>query len=149
MLKDQIISDLKAAMLSGDKQRTEALKMLKSAITYKEVELGNRDSGLSDEQVIDVLSKESKKRGDAAEMYEKAGRAEQAGAERFEQEVIAGYLPEQASDDDIKAVIDEVVAGMGEVSIGQMGQIIGAVKAKLGQTADGAKIAAFVKEKLN
>ncbi|MFO0970877.1 MAG: GatB/YqeY domain-containing protein [Candidatus Saccharimonadales bacterium] len=147
MLKDAITSDLKAAMLSGDKQRVEALKMLKTAITYKEVELGARETGLTNEQVVDVLSKEAKKRSDAAEMYEKAGRTEQAAAENFEKEIIAVYLPEQASDDDIREVINEVIAQMDEVSIQQMGQIIGAVKARLGQSADGARVAALVKEK--
>ncbi len=149
MLKDTLHADLKAAMLSGDKPRVEALKMLKSAIIYKEVELGNRDSGLSDEQVIDVLTKENKKRGDAAEMYEKAGRTEQAAAERFEQEVIGGYLPVQASDDEIMAVIDEVVSKMGDVTMQQMGQGIGEVKATLGQSDDGRKIASLVKEKIS
>lgn len=148
MLKDAITSDLKAAMLSGDKQRVEALKMLKTAITYKEVELGVRETGLTDEQTVDVLSKEAKKRADAAEMYEKAGRTEQAAAENFEKEIIAVYLPEQASDDDIREVINEAIAQMDEVSIKQMGQIIGAVKARLGQSADGARVAALVKEKL-
>lgn len=148
MLKDAITSDLKAAMLSGDKQRVEALKMLKTAITYKEVELGARETGLTNEQVVDVLSKEAKKRSDAAEMYEKAGRTEQAAAENFEKEIIAVYLPEQASDDDIREVINEAIAQMDEVSIQQMGQIIGAVKAGLGQSADGARVAALVKEKL-
>lgn len=149
MLKDTIGSDLKAAMISGDKQRVEALKMLKTAITYKEVELGNRDTGLSDEQVIEVLTKEAKKRADAAEMYDKAGRSEQAEAERYEQEMIAAYLPEQASDEEIKAAVNEVISGMGEVTIQQMGQVIGGVKAKLGQTADGARIAKLVKETLS
>lgn len=148
MLKDSITSDLKAAMLSGDKERVEALKMLKSAITYKEVELGVRESGLSDEDVIAVLAKESKKRGDAAEMYEKAGRIEQAAAERFEQEVISGYLPKQATEEEIASVVDEVASEMGEVSMSQMGQIIGSVKARFGQTADGAIIAKIVKEKI-
>lgn len=149
MLKDQITADLKAAMLSGDKPRVEALKMLKTAITYKEVELGSRETGLTDEQVVDVLGKEAKKRTDAAEMYDKAGRTEQAAGERFEQTVIAGYLPAQASDADIQMVIDEVVAAMGDVTVRQMGQVIGGVKAKLGQTADGARIAALVQEKLS
>ena len=88
MLKLKLDTDLKAAMLAGDKTRVEVLKMLKSSILYKEVELGARDSGLNDEQIIDVLSKESKKRAEAAEMYEKAGRTEQANAEKFEQTVI-------------------------------------------------------------
>lgn len=148
MLKDKINSDLKAAMLSGDKQRVDALKMLKTAITYKEVELGNRDAGLGDEQVIEVLTKEAKKRADAAKMYEDAGRTEQAAAEKFEHKLISEYLPAQASDEEIKVVVEEVVASMGEVNISQMGQVIGGVKAKLGQTADGARIASLVKEKL-
>jgi hypothetical protein len=148
MLKDTLNSDLKAAMLSGDKARVEALKMLKTAITYKEVELGARDSGLSDEQVVDVLSKEAKKRADAAVMYEKAGRDEQAKSERYEQEVIAEYLPEQASDDEIQAVIDGVISTFDSPTMQQMGQIIGAVKAKLGQSADGSRISTLVKERL-
>lgn len=147
-LKDQILSDLKAAMLSGDKPRVEALKMLKTAISYKEVELGARETGLTKEQIIDVLIKEAKKRTDAAKMYEDAGRAEQAAAENFEKEVITTYLPAQASEEDIQAVIDEVVAGMTDVSAAQMGQIIGQVKTRLGQSADGATIARLVKSKI-
>lgn len=149
MLKDTITSDLKAAMLSGDKERVEALKMLKTAIIYKEVELGNRNTGLTDEQVIEVLTKESKKRGDAAEMYEKAGRDSQAAAERFEQEVIITYLPEQVSDEEIATAVDEALADIHDATMQQMGQVIGAVKAKFGASADGAVIARIVKEKLN
>jgi uncharacterized protein YqeY len=149
MLKDALASDLKAAMLSGDKQRVEALKMLKTAITYKEVELGIRDTGLADEQVVEVLTKEAKKRGDSATMYEQAGRTEQAAGERYEQELIAKYLPEPATDADIQAVINEVVATMAEPSMQQMGQVIGGVKAKLGQSADGSRIATLVKETLS
>lgn len=148
MLKDTINSDLKAAMLSGDKPRTEALKMVKTAITYKEVELGVRETGLTDEQVVDVLTRESKKRADAAQMYEQAGRAEQAAAEMFEQTVIAKYLPQQVSDNEIVTVIDEAISALESPSMQQMGQVIGAVKAKLGQTADGSRVAALVKEKL-
>ena len=92
MLKDKIDSDLKTAMLSGDKTRVEILKMLKTAILYKEVELNLREEGLSDEQTIDVLSKEAKKRLDAADMYEKAGNNEKAQAERDEQLVVSEYL---------------------------------------------------------
>ncbi len=149
MLQDQIFADLKAAMLSGDKPRTEALKMLKTAITYKQVEIGARETGLSDEQVIDVLGKEAKKRSDAARMYEKAGRVEQAAAEKFESELIAAYLPMQASDEEIIAAIEAAIAAIGEVQMQHMGQVIGAVKAKLGQTADGSRIAVLVKEKIS
>ncbi|HMS31420.1 MAG TPA: GatB/YqeY domain-containing protein [Candidatus Saccharibacteria bacterium] len=149
MLEDQLAKDLKTSMLAGDSARTETLKMLKSALLYKAVELGVRDSGLSEEQVIDVLSKESKKRAEVATMYEKAGRVEQAAAEKFEQEIISQYLPKQASDEEIITAIDLAIAKMGDVSMQQMGQVIGAVKAQLGQTADGSRVATLVKEKLS
>lgn len=148
MLKDKLQSDLKAAMLSGDKQRASVLNMLKGAILNQEIADGTRDTGLSDEQVISVFVKESKKRLDAATMYGQAGRSEQAEAERFEQTVIAEYLPKQASDEDISAAIDEAISTIESPNIKQMGQVIGVVKAKLGQTADGGKIAQLVKEKL-
>lgn len=148
-LKDKLQSDLKAAMLSGDKQRTSALNMLKGAILNQEIADGTRGTGLTDEQVIAVLTKESKKRADAAAMYEQAGRSEQAASERFEQEVISEYLPKQATDEEVQAVVDEVISGMEAVSMQQMGQVIGAVKAKLGQTADGSRIASLVKAKLS
>lgn len=82
-------------------------------------------------------------------MYEKAGRVEQAAAEKFEQEIISQYLPKQASDEEIITAIDLAIAKMGDVSMQQMGQVIGAVKAQLGQTADGSRVATLVKEKLS
>lgn len=149
MLKDQITQDLKDAMLSGDKERVEALKMLKTAITYKEVELGARDTGLDDEQVVIVLLKEQKKRSDAATMYEQAGRIEQAAAEKFEYGLISNYLPQQASEEEVlKAIEEAIVAQEGTISMKQMGQIIATVKAKLGQSVDSSRIAAIVKERL-
>ena len=149
MLEDQLAKDLKTSMLAGDSARTETLKMLKSALLYKAVELGVRDIGPTEDQVIDVLSKESKKRAEAAHMYEKAGRSEQAAAEKFEQKLISQYLPQQASDDEITKVIEQVLSKMSDASIQQMGRVIGEVKAQLGQTADGSRVASLVKEKLS
>jgi len=148
MLKDRIATDLKSAMLSGDKTRAENLKMLKSAILYKEVETGARDEGLADEQIVDVLTKEAKKRLDAAEMFDKAGNAEKAAAERAEHALIGEYLPEQMSDDEITTAATTIIAEAGEVSMKDMGKIIGLVKAKVGNTADGSRVAAIVKQKL-
>lgn len=148
MLKERINADLKTSMLSGDKTRVDILKMLKTAITYKEVELGVRDTGLTDEQIIDVLTKEAKKRLDAAQMYEQAGSLEKAKVERSENLVVREYLPEQMSDDDVALIVDSVIAESGDVSMKDMGKIIGAVKAKAGNTADGSRVAAIVKQKL-
>ena len=149
MLEEKIASDLKAAMLAADSKRTETLKMAKSAILYKAVELGAREKGLTDDQVIEVLSKEAKKRQEAADMYEKAGRTEQAEAETEELAIITQYLPKQASDEEINTVIEKTISGMEDVSMQQMGQVIGAVKSELGASADGGRVARLVKEKLS
>ena len=149
MLKDTLQSDLKAAMLSGDKQRVSVLNMLKGAILNQEIADGLREAGLSDEQVIAVFTKELKKRREAADLYAQAGNQEKAAAENFEAEVIAAYLPAQIPDDEILGIITDVMNNMGEVSSQDMGRIIGAVKAKAGSAADGGRIAALVKEKLS
>lgn len=149
MLKTQLDADLKTAMLARDKVRAENLKMLKSAILYKEVELGVRETGLTDEQVVAVLVKEAKKRLDAAEMFTKAGNDDKAAAEKNEYDLISEYLPAQMSDEDLVAVVDGVLAAAGEVGPKDIGKIIGSIKAKIGSSADGATIAAIVKQKLS
>lgn len=148
-LKDRIQADLKAAMLSGDKTRVSALNMLKGAILNQEIADGTRDTGLTDEQVIVVLTKEAKRRIDAAEMYQKAGREEQAAAELFEKTVIETYLPAQMSDTELSDTVDTIIAQVKPEGLKDMGKVIGAVKAKVGNTADGGRIASFVKEKLS
>lgn len=148
-IKEQIDIDLKAAMLGGHKVLVTTLRGLKSAILYVEVAKGSRDVGLSDAEVIDVLTKEAKKRQESADLYKQGGNFEKEAAELEEKAVIARYLPAQLSTEAVQAVIDEVVSGMGDVTIQQMGQVIGAVKAKTGATADGAEIARLVKEKLS
>ena len=149
MLKDTLQTDLKAAMLSGDKQLAMALNMLKGAILNQEIADGSRETGLTDDQVISVFGKELKKRLEAADMYEKAGNTEKAKAELYEAEVIRKYLPEQLSDEKVAEIIDEVISSFGEVTMKDMGRVIGAVKAKTGVAADGSRLAALVKEKLS
>ena len=115
-LKQQIDQDIKQAMLGGDKTLTETLRGLKSAILYVEVAKGKRDSGLEDSEIVDVLSKESKKRQESADLYKQGGNEAKAQAELAEKEIIQKYLPEQLSEDDIKKLVDEVIAGAGEVT---------------------------------
>jgi hypothetical protein len=148
MLKDKIVSDLKTAMLSGDKQRAEALKMVKSAILYKEVESNVREAGLADEQVIETLLKEAKKRAEAAEMYKNADRAEQAASEQYEYDLIKEYLPAEMTDEALADLVKQTVADAGDVTMKDMGKIIGQVKAKAGNSADGGRIASMVKQTL-
>jgi uncharacterized protein len=146
MLKDKLTADIKTALLAGDKLTAEVLKSLKSAILYEEVAQKVRDTGLSDEQIQQVLAREAKKRTESADLYDKAGQQERADTERNEKKIIDSYLPKQLSDEELEAIVDEVLAALGGDA--QMGQAIGQVKSKVGQSADGGRIAAIVKQKL-
>ncbi len=145
---DQINTDLKTAMLSGDKESTSVLRSLKSAILYEEVAKGVRDTGLPEEDVLRILSKEAKKRQESADLYVQGGNQERADAELSEKKIIEQYLPAQLSEDDISALIDAIVAEQGPVSKESMGATIAAVKQKSEGAADGAVIARLVKDRI-
>jgi uncharacterized protein len=147
MLKERLQRDLKAALLGGDKFRTEVLRGLKSAILYEEVAKGERETGLSDEAVQVVFAREAKKRTESAEIYQKAGEAARAQTELAERAIIEAYLPKQLSDEELGSAVDEVIAMLGANP--QLGPVIGAVKQRVGQAADGARIAAVVKARLS
>lgn len=150
MVKTDIETNLKAAMLSGNKDMVNALRTLKGVILDAEIAAGKRDSGLPDEEVIVLLQKELKKRNEAAELYRQGGNQESADAEVFEAGVIKEYLPAQLSELEIKDIIESVITDFeGELTMQAMGQIIGAVKTKAGAAAEGAVVARLVKERLN
>lgn len=146
-LKATFETDIKAALLSGNKAKAEVIKSLKSAILYEEVALKVRDTGLTDEQIMTVLARESKKRAESAELYNKAGDKQRADVELAEKAIIDEYLPKQIDDSELEKVVQEAIDQIG--SGAQMGQVIGAVRAKVGQGADGGRIAAMVKSKLS
>lgn len=148
MIKQAIDTDIKSAMLSGDKRLVEVLRTIKSSILDVEVNTGKREEGLDEETVITILQKESKKRSEAAELYAKAGDNERAAKEKYEVEVLQKYLPEMMGVDQITEIVSQVIATTPDASMQKMGQIIGQVKAKTGAQADGAVIARIVKEKL-
>ena len=146
-LKQQIEDDIKVAMLAGDKTLVTTLRGLKSAILNVEVAKGLRDSGLPEAEITDILVKEAKKRQESADMYIQGNATERAEAEKQEKIIIEKYLPKQLTEAELQIVIDGIIAEIGN-SPQQMGQIIGAVKAKTAGTADGALIAKLVKEKI-
>lgn len=148
-IKDRINSDLKTALLASDKPTTTTLRGLKSVILDAEIKEGKRDSGLPEDAVTQLLVKQVKQRRESIDMYDQAGAKDKADIERAEIECIAKYLPEQMSEDEVKVLVDKAVEAAGEVSMQQMGQIIGQVKAKAGPSADGAVIARLVKERLS
>jgi hypothetical protein len=144
-LKETISNDIKTALLGGDRFRGEILKNFKAAILNEEVAKNKRDEGLGDEEIEQLLAREIKKRNESAELFKAAGRQELADNELQEREVLSTYMPAQLTDDEIKNVVIEVISGLENPN---MGQVIGAVKSKLGNSADGGTVARIVKESL-
>ncbi|HEU5004929.1 MAG TPA: GatB/YqeY domain-containing protein [Candidatus Saccharimonadales bacterium] len=147
-MQEQIERDLKAALLSGDKKKVETLRLVKSVLLNEAISQNARETGLDDDQVTKILSRESKKRAEAAELYEKVGETERAQAEQDEKAIIDVYLPAQLSEEEVQAVVDEELAKMENPSPADMGKVIGAVRSRLGARADGATIARLVKAAL-
>lgn len=147
-LKKRIDGDLKEAMLAGEGARVTVLRGLKATILDAEVASGKREEGLADSEIEKLVMKEIKRRKEAIVMYESNGRGDLVESEKFEEEVLMGYLPEQMSEADIRAKIDEVMSSFGTGEVVDMGRVIGKVKMLVGGSADGATIARLVKEKI-
>ena len=147
-LKQKLQSDLNDAIKSRNTVSAETIRMVLTAVTNEEV-AGKEKKELSDAEIITVLTREAKKRREAAEAFEAGGRADRAAAERAEGEVIAGYLPEQLSEDDVKKLIAETIAAVGATGPSDMGKVMGGLKAKVAGKADGALVSSLVKEALN
>ena len=148
-LTDRISADLKTAMLARDELRTTTLRGLRAAILNEEVAKGLREEGLSDEAIEQIIARESKKRDESAALFEQGGNQVSADKERTEKELLSMYLPEQLSEDDIKALVVSAIAQLQPDGMKDMGRIIGAVKSQVGNTADGSVIARLVKEALS
>ena len=148
VLKQKIDSDLKTAMLGGDRFRAEVLRGLKATILDEEVTQGKRDTGLDDLVIEQLVAREIKKRNDSANQYEQAGRPELTENELNEAKILSEYLPDQMSEEEILVVVKRVIDELGAKDMSLMGQVIGAVKKELGNSADGASIAKLVKNTL-
>jgi uncharacterized protein YqeY len=148
-LKDRLRTDLTAAMKARDEVRSSTLRMILTAVTNAEV-AGKVARDLSEEEIVDVLSSEAKKRREAAVAFEEGGRAESAAKERAEAAVIADYLPQQLSPEEIAAVVTEAVERLGVAGAGMkaMGQVMGVVQPQVKGRADGAAVAAEVRRQL-
>ena len=148
-LKEQLRTDLTASIKSGDKVRSSTLRMVLTSVTNAEV-AGKEARELTDEDVLGVLTSESKKRREAAEAFSDAGRDEQADKERAEAAVIAGYLPEQLDEDEIDelvtAAIDEL--GVREDGMRAMGRVMGVLTPQTKGRADGGAVAAVARRQL-
>jgi uncharacterized protein len=147
-LKERLRADLTAAMRARDQVRMRTLRMALSSIKSEEV-AGASARDLTDEEVVRVLTREARKRREAAEAFSAAGRTEQAAAERAEGEVLADYLPAQLSDDELAALVDAAIAETGAGSMTGMGQVMRAVTPRVAGRADGARVAAEVRRRLS
>ena len=146
-LKERLRADLNDAMRSRDQVRMRTLRMALTSITNEEV-AGSSARELNDDEILRVLTREAKKRREAADAFSAAGRAEQAEAERAEGEVLAGYLPAQLGDDELAALVAAVIAGAGASGPAAIGQVMKAVTPQVAGRADGARVAAEVRRQL-
>jgi len=137
---EQVQADTRTAMKAGERERVAALRLIVDAL-QQDAKLGKGDE-------VAVLQRERKKRVEAADAYAEAGREEQAGAERFEADLIEAYLPQQLSDAELGELVDAAVSETGASEQKQMGQVMSALMPKLGGRADGKRVSAAVRERL-
>lgn len=141
VILDSLTDSMKTAMKAGDKARLSAVRMLISSIKYALVDTPD----MSEEKIIELLRKESKKRRESVEAYRSAGRAELAAIEEYEVGVIAEYLPSQMSEEDVKAKVEALIGGKG-LTIANIGEAMKIVLAELKGKADGGMVNKAVRE---
>jgi uncharacterized protein len=146
-LKDRLQSDLTTAMKSRDELRTATLRMALTAVRMEEVS-GKSARELDDAEVVTVLGRESKKRREAAEAFDGAGRPDRADRERAEGEVLAGYLPAQLSDDDLRDLVTAAITETGAEGPRGIGAVMRVVSPQTAGRADGGRVAAEVRRQL-
>ncbi len=152
-LKAQLRADMTTALKARESMKLGTLRMALAAINNEEV-AGKQVRELSDDEVRTVLAREVRKRKEAAEAFAGAGRAEQAATELAEADVLNAYLPTQLSDEELETAVDEafaeVTAALGaEPTVRAMGQLMKAANARVAGRADGGRVAALVKARLN
>ena len=141
-LLEQLAQEMKAAMLARNADRLSALRLLKSAIGYAQIERKNEN--FSDAEVVAIVQKEVKKRRDAIEQYEKGGRAELAAREKQEITVLETFLPQPLTPEELEALVRATIQETGATSKKEMGPVIKAVQAKAAGRADGKTISQVV-----
>lgn len=146
-LKDRLRNDLTTAIKARDKVRTGTLRMVLAAISTEET-AGSAQRSLSDDEVVRLLTREAKKRREAAEAFDKGGRPDSAEAERAEGEVISDYLPQQLTDEELTALVASAIEETGAEGPKAMGQVMKVVNPRVAGRAEGARVAAEVKSQL-
>ena len=146
-LKETLKSDLTEAIRSSNKVVSGTIRMVLTAITNEEVS-GKEARVLTEDEIITVLSREAKKRREAADEFAKANRPDKSAEEKAEGEVIAKYLPAQLTEEDVKKLIAAAIASTGAAGPGDMGKVMGAIKGQIAGKADGSLVSSLVKAAL-
>lgn len=146
-LRQQIQEDLKNALRNKNREKLSVLRMLQSAIKNREIEKKDKDE-LTDEEVIEVVSSEVKKRKDAAEEYKKVGKEDAAEKEQEEIEILMNYMPEQMSEEEIREEVRKVISEVGASSEQELGKVMGTIMPRVKGKADGALVNRIVREEL-
>lgn len=145
-IKDRLTADIKAAMKAGDKSKLGALRLIAAAI--KQFEVDNR-SAVDDERAVEILTRMGKQRRESISQFDSAGRDDLATQERFELELIAGYLPAQLDSAAVEQHVDAAIAAAGAASLRDMGKVMAVLNAELKGRADMGVVSSLVKARLS
>ncbi len=146
MLKEKLLEDLKNCMKEKNVVRKNVIQMVRAAILQVEKD---KHIELSNDQIIDIIAKESKKRKDSLEDYERSGREDLIKEIKEEIEILAEYLPKQLSIEEVEEIVKEIIKNEGATSMKDMGKVMKAAKEKIGAASDGKTINEVVKQLLN
>lgn len=147
-LQEQIASDLKGAMKAGNEVAKSALRMLQAEFVRKEIELGKKGQGLSDDEALHIVAREVKKRKESIAAYQKGAREDLVAQEERERAILEKYMPSQLSDEELEAVVRKVLETQGAPGPGDMGRVMQGVMAEVRGKADGTRVRAVVEKLL-
>ncbi len=148
LLKQKIVEDLKLAMKAGDTQKRDVLRMLDSMVKNTEIEKKKREEGLTDEEIQTLVSRAIKQRKDSMQQFEDGGRSDLAEKEKEEISILTTYLPEQLSEEIVRAKVQETIIEMKATSVNDRGKVIGATLSKLKGQTEGQIVKEIVEEEL-
>lgn len=142
---DRLSAEIKAAMKSGDRTRLATMRLLATSVRNREVELGH---DLSEEEFLEVVSREAKRRRESIDAFERGDRPELAEKERAEAAVLEAYLPQQLSEEEVRAAIEEAIGATGADAPGEVGKVMAWIMARHRGRVDGSRVNALARERL-
>ncbi len=142
---DRLSAGIKEAMKSGDRTRLDTMRLLAASVKNREVEVGHE---LSEEEFLEVVAREARRRTEAAEAFERGDRPELAEKERAEGAILAAYLPAPLSEEEVRAVIDDAIEATGAGEPGEVGKVMAWIMARHQGRVDGSRVNALARERL-